>query len=93
MIDRDIFFNYSRQADKFFKKHESIREKFESNIHSVYAGNKNIHIKTMQGVKDTTYRMRIGDYRVIFKIEDGKIIIIDTILAGNRGEIYKQFKR
>ncbi len=54
MIDRDIFFNYSRQADKFFKKHESIREKFESNIHSVYAGNKNIHIKTMKGVKYTT---------------------------------------
>ena len=47
----------------------------------------------MQGTSEPIYRVRINDYRVIFKIIDGKIIIIDTILAGNRGEIYKQFKK
>jgi mRNA interferase RelE/StbE len=48
-------------------------------------------IKLLQGYKDKTYRLRIGDYRVIFRYEtddDGKrfpfISDIDS-----RGEIYK----
>lgn len=90
---KEIYFDYYKQADKFFKKHEDIREKFENNIKSVYSGNKNVNIKLMQGTKETIYRMKIADYRVIFKVVDGQIIIINTILAGNRGEIYKIFKR
>lgn len=90
---KEIYFDYHKQAEKFFKKHEDIREKFENNIKSMYSGNRNINIKVMQGEKETIYRMKIADYRVIFKIVDGQIIIIDTILAGNRGEIYKIFKR
>lgn len=88
----EISFEYSSQADKFFVKHEKIREKFETNICSLYAGNKNINIKIIKGIKETFYRMKINDYRVIFRVIDKEIIIIDSILAGNRGDIYKKLK-
>lgn len=38
------------------------------------------------------YRMRIQKYRVIYKIINEEIIIIEVITAGNRGEIYKNFQ-
>lgn len=86
-----VKFEYSNQADKFFNKHEDIRDKFEKAIYSFFMGDK-IDIKKMKGSSETIYRVRINSYRVIFKIVDGQIIIINTILAGNRGEIYKRFK-
>ena len=87
-----VIFNYSKQAEKFLSKHKDIKVKFEKTIYSLYTGEK-VDIKKMQGTKEPIYRIRINDYRVIFKVVDGQIIIINTILAGNRGEIYKQFKR
>lgn len=88
----NIKFEYTKQADKFLSKHEDIREKFKKAIYSLYTGEK-VDIKKMQGTKEPIYRIRINSYRIIFKVIDGQIIIINTILAGNRGEIYKQFKR
>lgn len=38
------------------------------------------------------YRMRIQKYRVIYKIINREIIIIEAITAGNRSEIYKNFQ-
>lgn len=34
------------------------------------------------------YRMRIGDYRVVYTVIAGNIVVIDTLLAGPRGDIY-----
>lgn len=87
-----VKFEYSKQAEKFLSKHEDIKSKFEKAIYSLYTGDK-VDIKRLQGTKEPIYRIRIGSYRIIFKVVDGQIIIINTILAGNRGEIYKQFKK
>lgn len=35
------------------------------------------------------FRMKIGSYRIIYKIENNKIILIDVLDADNRGDIYK----
>lgn len=42
------------------------------------------NVKKLQGVE--YYRLRVGDWRVIFK-EDG--LIIDVIKVAGRGEVYK----
>lgn len=42
-------------------------------------------IKKMKGEKDL-YRLRVGDYRVLFKIEADNIIITKI---GPRGDVYK----
>ena len=46
-------------------------------------------IKKMQN-HDGLYRLRVGDYRIIYEIDNGELIII-VIDAGNRGEIYNRY--
>ena len=72
---------YSKQALKFLKKQDSITQKRIINaISKIPQGD----IKTLQGASG--YRLRIGDYRVIFDYIDS-IIFIKAI--GNRGQLYK----
>lgn len=46
-------------------------------------------IKRLQGKKSKgMYRLRVGTYRVIFTVDNGKLVV-HVIDAGNRGDIYK----
>ncbi len=45
------------------------------------------NIKKISGTKEKLYRLRVGSYRVIFKKEKDKLIII-VIRIGHRNEIY-----
>ena len=38
---------------------------------------------------DDRYRLRVGDYRVIYEIRDGQLIILDIVGVGHRREIYR----
>ena len=44
--------------------------------------------KKLKGSKDNLWRIRIGDYRVVYIIKD-KIQIIDIQKAGHRKDVYK----
>ena len=68
---------YSKQALKFLKKQDVPTRK---RINLLPAGD----VKALQGRND--YRLRVGDYRIIFDI-NGNILLIEAI--GNRGQIYK----
>jgi mRNA interferase RelE/StbE len=48
------------------------------------------NIKKISGTKEKLYRLRIGSYRVIFKKEKDKLIII-VIRIGHRKEIYLSY--
>ena len=45
--------------------------------------------KKMIGHKDL-YRIRVGDWRIVYKIENGELIILILAIA-SRGEIYKNY--
>lgn len=45
------------------------------------------NVKRLKGY-DGIYRLRVGDYRIIYTIDNGELIIT-VIDAGNRGQIYK----
>lgn len=45
--------------------------------------------KQLQGFKEPTYSYRIGDYRVIFCIDDGKVMVFVISLA-HRKKVYKR---
>lgn len=48
-------------------------------------------IKELKGKKNKgLYRLRVGDYRIIYTIDDGKLIVY-VIDADNRGDIYKRY--
>lgn len=74
--------NYSKQAIKFLKKQSTdIQKRIINAIQSLPQGD----VKKIQGYT-LKYRLRVGDYRVIFD-KQGNILYIEKI--GNRGDIYK----
>lgn len=78
---------YSAQASKFLAKitakdAKRIVEKIEQ--YSVYPAELKNQIKKLKGTN--AYRLRVGDYRVIFD-ENG--IILNIIKIGNRGDVYE----
>ena len=78
---RNLQIKYSKQALKFLKKQDTITQKRILNAISVLPKG---DVKALQG-KDG-YRLRIGDYHVIFNDIDNIIFIR---MIGNRGQIYK----
>ncbi|MCR4671193.1 MAG: type II toxin-antitoxin system mRNA interferase toxin, RelE/StbE family [Saccharofermentans sp.] len=83
---------YTKAADKFFVKHEDVRRKYVDNIKKLLTGEdpENLDIKMIKGTWNNYYRMRIGSYRVIYTVIRGKLVVINTIAAGPRGDEYKK---
>ncbi len=74
---------YSRQAIKFIKKlNEPIKSRIKVGIKKLPTGD----IKPLKG-SNNLYRLRIGDYRIIF-CKVGNIIQIDKIQK--RNDVYKR---
>lgn len=51
-----------------------------------YANNPLIHSRKISHTESGGYRFRIGDYRIIFDLENDKIVILRI---GHRKEIYR----
>lgn len=72
---------YSKQAIKFIKKQDNpTKRRLQQAIENLPNGD----VKKLQG--QPFYRLRVGDFRVLFNI-NGQVVFISKI--GNRGEIYK----
>lgn len=48
-------------------------------------------IKKLKG-HDELLRLRVGEYRIIYSVDNGKLIVY-VVDAGNRGDIYKRYKQ
>lgn len=73
---------YSKKAEKFLRKQDSITRK--RLILAIGKLPLEGDIKKLQGVDG--YRLRVGDFRILFDVNG---VIIDIIEIGNRGQIYK----
>ena len=47
-------------------------------------------IKRLKGRHKNLLRLRVGSYRIIYKVDNG-LLIVYVIDAGNRGEIYNRY--
>ncbi len=73
---------YTKKAMKSIRSLDiRVKDRVKAGIEKIPFGD----IKKLQGYSNL-YRLRIGDYRVIYQIEKG-VIIIDAVLP--RGEAYK----
>jgi mRNA interferase RelE/StbE len=63
---------------------QMIREKLETIAADPYADHQNA--KKLQGREG--YRLRVGDWRVVYQIQNEQLIIVVLKIA-SRGEIYK----
>jgi mRNA interferase RelE/StbE len=80
---------YSKQALKYLRKMprasaadimSAVRQIDEDR--SAFQGN------LIKMTNSPYYRLRIGDYRVILDIDDGKLIVL-VLKIGTRGDVYK----
>lgn len=75
-----------KRAQKFIHKlSKPDKERLLKAIYNLPNGD----IKHMQG-HDNYYRLRTGDYRIIYTIDNNELIIC-VVDAGSRGEVYKRY--
>ena len=76
-----------KEAKKFIDKQPKNQKE---RIYEAISKLPNGDIKKLKGYK-TLYRLRVGDYRILYTFEEDKIIIRVTDI-NNRGDIYKKYK-
>ena len=83
---------YTKAADKFLKTHEDVRAQYEEAIRELLAGEhpETVDVKRIRGKRNDYYRIRLGGCGVVYAIINGKIVVISTLLAGLRGDVYKK---
>ena len=82
--------NYTAQVLKTLEKMDKFTKRIlvdwiEKNL--VGCENPRIHGKPLSSNRVGQWRYRVGDYRIIAKIEDDKLIIL-VITIGHRREVY-----
>lgn len=78
-----------KRAEKFIVKLPKPEK--ERVLKAIYQLPEGEDIKQLKGKKNKgLLRLRIGDYRIIYSIDHGKLIVY-VIDAGNRGEIYNRY--
>ena len=78
MPKRSVLIRYTKKADKFFRAHEDVRQKYEESIKSVILGTGKADVKRITGKQGVYYRMRIGDYRIVYALIAGSIVAADA---------------
>ena len=84
---------YSKSAEKFMKKNKAIGIRFFKAFAELAEDRKNIQFYDVKKFHSTNYddifRMRIGDYRAVFRIVDDELLVY-VFDMGSRGDIYKR---
>lgn len=84
---------YSKTAEKFIKKNKIIGLKFYKAFEELADDRKNFHLYDIKKFYakqfDDVFRLRIGNYRGIFRIVDQELIIF-VVEIGARGDVYKK---
>jgi len=79
---------YTKQAIKYLLKLQAKKAaKIKGTIKRIDEGNtEGLNIVYMKNLD--VYRVRIGDFRVIYEIQDDELVLI-VIKVGLRGDVYK----
>jgi len=67
---------------------KKVVKKIETAINALAENPRPVGVKKLKGSNEDLYRIRSGDYRVVYAIDD-EIRIIDIRKIGHRKDIYK----
>ena len=80
----------AKRAQKEFKKIPNVyQKKISKAIHELAETPMPSGVKKMQGATNR-YRIRVADYRVIYDIDNGEMVIL-IIKVGHRQQVYRGF--
>ena len=87
----EIIIRYSKDSLKFLSKLDKKSvERIRNAIDGLTCHPPLGDIRPLQGYADGTKRLRVGSWRIIYRIEnEAAIEILFVIDIGNRGDIYK----
>jgi len=69
------------------KLDKPIRRRVQAAIDQLGAEPRPYGARALQGLKGA-YRVRVGDYRIVYTIDDGRLIVV-VVDLGHRREIYR----
>ena len=79
---------FSRQADRQFRNLPSqIQQRLKSLIDSLAATPRPYGSEKLSGT-DQLYRLRVGDYRIVYTVEDDRLLVL-VVKVGHRREVYR----
>lgn len=84
---------FTKKAKKFLDKQDTItKERIKNSLLKLAENPKdNIKndIKLLKGLSETAFRLRVGDIRIVYKLDDDHSLII-VVIIDSRGQIYKR---
>ncbi|MBQ7606327.1 MAG: type II toxin-antitoxin system RelE/ParE family toxin [Firmicutes bacterium] len=84
---KELTFSYliqhTRAAEKFFVLHEDVRDEYENALKELITGEhpEKVDVKSIKGKRGVYYRIRVGNYRVVYAIIADTIVVINTLLV------------
>lgn len=65
-----------------------IRERVRDKIDSLAENPRPHGVKSLQGSQKGYLRIRIGEYRVVYRVEDERLLVL-VVAVGHRREVYR----
>ncbi|WP_027943302.1 type II toxin-antitoxin system RelE family toxin [Amycolatopsis taiwanensis] len=69
------------------KLDKPVRRRLQTAIYGLQNEPRPIGVKALKGLNGA-YRMRVGDYRIIYTIDDGRLVVV-VVDLGRRREVYR----
>jgi mRNA interferase RelE/StbE len=83
-------YSYSKAAKKDLKKlDKNIILKIDEKLKDLVSGKQGLDIKKIVSSEAEAYRLRISNYRVVFKVQQEQILIL-VVAVGCRADVYKK---
>jgi mRNA interferase RelE/StbE len=83
--------DFTSQAKKELQKIDKPdAKKIKQKLDSLTEGASNLDIKKLEATSEPTYRLRVGDYRIVFEVKHAKITILIINIA-HRKEVYRRY--
>lgn len=80
---------FTRAADKAFSSLPSkIQDRIDDALDTLESDPWPLGHKKLKGSKKVLYRVRVGDYRVVYQVEEQKLVVV-LIRIGHRKEVYR----
>ena len=80
--------NFAPKAEREFKKlDKAVQRQLQPKIEALSKNPRAHGVEKLAG-EDELYRIRSGDYRIIFQIQD-KVLVVLLVKIGHRREIYR----
>ena len=79
---------FTKGARKMFRKlSQELQDRIQPKIDDLAIEPRPNGVKKLQG-EENSYRIRVGDYRVIYDIFD-EILVVNVVEVGHRSKVYK----